>query len=454
MTDGTLHIDRPTLRACSDALFGVGLWAGAARLGELSSPPDGADALWQLEVAWRLWRAGRPEAALARMAELPDATHPVLPALCAAAVATRDRTPDALAALLRETSALAPDALVLRMVAHAAVIVGDRVVALDAAARFLATIDADDATMRRIVAPAQARDGEIDAAVTSTEWARAGRPGDPDRPVHEIVAELRQDGRDDAAVRLLADAFIRTGRPVYGELLAGMLPPRLRFRERGMLLGLLVAVAAVPALVGFGPPVGPVVAVLLGVAGIAVFAWAATMRAEGADLEQTNRVSKAATVHGRRSGTFSLWNPVVAAALLAMGFAAFVTLLSLRRGIPPEAVALLVASVLPATAVTAAGAALNRHVRRRRAAAAEQAARVPVDRCRCWERDWFAGPTWHAYGVEHLVPAAADPGSGVVLRRCPTTGTTWLYAADAELLARVRIPESAEQEELPTGAYL
>lgn len=447
-------IDRATLRACSDALAEMGLWEGAARFGELAA--TAADEVPErMELAWRQCRAGRPDAALAHLKWLADDAHPLVPVLRAAVAATRDRTPAALAVLLREAGGLQPVGVVLRLVVVAALAVGDRAAALDAASRFLATVDADDAEMRRIMAPAQAAAGDIALAASSVECARAGWPADPDQPVREIVDELRAAGSGGAAIRLLADAFHRTGRPGYGELLVADLPRRMLNRERDLLIAMLGVISAIPAAVLLDRVPGPVaaiVALLLAAGGAALFTRALLGRASGSSRDQTNQINKAVALHRRRSGTFSPWTSVAAAVAIVMTFAAIVVGHSDGQ-LPLTTGLLLVEAVIPVAAL-AAGAALLVRRRQRSRLAAQEAARVPADRCRCWERDWFGGPVWHAYCSGHLAPAVADDAAGAVLLRCPTTDTTWLHAVDVDLTVRVRLPDGAEREELPTGAYL
>ena len=97
---GAWPTDLDSLMAFSDAAAAVGLWADAARLGEHAVSPDPRYVETRLEVAWRMWRAGRPGDTLGLLAALPDQVHPSLPVLRAAAVATRDRTPAAVDTML------------------------------------------------------------------------------------------------------------------------------------------------------------------------------------------------------------------------------------------------------------------------------------------------------------------------------------------------------------------
>lgn len=444
------------LRACSDALVDVGLWAGSAGFGELAVPAGDPDVTGRIEIAWRLWRAARPDAALTWLAGLPDDTHPVLPVLRAAAVATRDPTPDGLAAVLREASARPPTGLVLRIVVLAALAVGDRGVALDAAARYLATVDADDPDLRRIMAPEQATAGDLATAVASTEWAATGRPGDADGPVREVVAELREAGRDGVAQRFLAEGFHRTGRSVYGELLVEQLPRRVLTRDAtivggvvGMFAGLalLVSLSRSTGLAGF------LAGALVGLGAVVVMVRGVLLRAPGSNRVQTNRISLAVSRHRSRSGSADLALPVVGVFLAVFAVGLFLSSGRTARTVELPGVLLVLAIAAVGAGLAALATMQFRRHRRSRLAAAEDARLVTPERCRCWERDWFAGPSWHRYRAEHLALTATDPRSGAVLHRCPTTDKAWLHMPAADVTVRVLLPAEAEPEQI-SAAYL
>lgn len=392
----TWPTDRGSLLAFSDAAAAVDLWAAAARFGEHAVSPDPRDVATRLEVAWRMWRAGRSADALGLLAALPDEVHPALPVLRAAAVATRNRTPAAVDAMLATAGRLPSSPQNLVVVALAATQVGDRVVARDAAERYLATVRPDEPAMRGIVAPAQAVDGETAAAVASTEQACAGRAAHPDAPVDTVVAELRAAGQDDVAARYLAEGFLQTGRLRYGELLDQLLPVRLRRRDTGTTPG------------------------------------------------QTTRTVDAVTRYRNRVGRRSPVLPVLVAAVAGFGYGAWKgatrTTETLTR-IP--LLPLVVGLVFGAVAAAAMATAVVGQRRRARVRAVLQE-RVPSDRCRCGERDWFTGPAWHDYRAGHLTAVAADRWTGAALLRCPGTAKTWLHVDDADLTVRVTLPE-------PTG---
>jgi hypothetical protein len=327
--DGEFPTDPATLMACSDAFVSVELWEQAARVGERAVRPDDPDPTARLEVAWRLWRAGRPEAALALLAGLPDSTHPFLALLRAAAAASRDRTPDAVAAVLAEASAMSPGGLTLKIVALTAAEVGDRRVARDAAARYLATVDAEDADLRWIMAPVQAAN-DLAAAVASTERACAGRLADPDGPVAEVVTELRDTGHGAVIYRFLAEGFHLTGRLRYGQLLVQLLPRRILHRDIWIIAPMLVAVAAFLGFLGVRPhsALGAIIPMTLFFGGFAVTFGAVWLRAPEASVLQTVRIAKAVYRYRGRSGTASLVLPV-----LGMGVAGFgVGLMRAPRG--------------------------------------------------------------------------------------------------------------------------
>jgi hypothetical protein len=91
--------------------------------------------------------------------------------------------------------------------------------------------------------------------------------------------------------------------------------------------------------------------------------------------------------------------------------------------------------------------------RRRARLAAERDERVSAEHCRCWERDWFAGPGWRDYLAAHLVMTAADARLDAVLLRCPATGKAWLHNPAAEVTVRVVLP-SQPVPEPQSAAYL
>jgi hypothetical protein len=222
-----------------------------------------------------------------------------------------------------------------------------------------------------------------------------------------------------------------------------------------MAIGLFLLAASAPVgLLGrpFGPA-GAVPAVLLLVGAFAVLIRGAMDRVPDVTPEQNTRILEAATLYRRRAHTSGCWLPAGLAALVGSVFAA-IGISGPPRWTPGVTALIMLGVIGAVTALVAGTVALHRRRLRSQRAAAERAAHPGPDLCRCWERDWFTGPEWHAYRAGHLEPAVTDPTTGVVLLRCPVTGTTWLHDGDSDVTARVRVPEPVEQEELPTGAYL
>jgi hypothetical protein len=440
----TWPTDRAGLMALSDAAAEVDLWTTAARLGGRAISPDPRDVGPRIEVVWRMWRAGRPSEALGLLAALPDEVHPALPLLRAAAVATRDRTAAAVRAMLVTAGRLAPRAQNLMIVALAAEEVGDHATARDAAQRYLAAVRPDEPALRGIVAPAQAAHGDTVAAVTSTEQACAGRVTGREAPIDAVVDQLREDGRDDLAVRYLAEGVLRTGRPRYGELLEQLLPARVRQRRTRIAAPLLLILLLVLGGVALRPHGDvPVVGLLVPtVVGLGVSVRSVLTRVPGTTLRQTHRITAAVNRHRRRDGRDDLVLPALGAA--ATGFAYGAVTGATRTTEPLTRIALPPLVVGGLFAAGAAALVLVVGGRRRTRVRAALRERVPVDRCRCWERDWFAGPTWHDYLRQHLEAGGSDRALGATLLRCPATAKTWMHVDDADLTVRVVLPEPAD----------
>jgi hypothetical protein len=449
---GAWPTDLDSLMAFSDAAAAVGLWAAAARLGEHAVSPDPRYVETRLEVAWRMWRAGRPGDALGLLAALPDEVHPSLPVLRAAAVATRDRTPAGVGAMLATAGRLPVSPQNLMIIALAAREVGDRAVAFNAAQRYLATVRPDAPALRDIVAPLQAMNGEMAAAVASTEQACAGLAADADAPVDRTAGELRAAGRDDLAARYLAEGVLQTGRPRYGELLDQLLPARVRDRSTWILAPPLLVVLVVLIGVSARLPGDMAAAGLLPLvaAGLAASSWGILTRLPGTGLAQTHRIVGALNRHRKRVGRSGLVLPALAAAVAGFGYGAWkgatrTTETLTRITLLPLLIGLLFA--VGAVAVVAVG-------RWRRARArARLDERVPADRCHCWERDWFAGRAWRDYRDGHLTTVAADRGQGAALLRCPTTAKTWLHVDESDLTVHVVLPEPSDADR-HSAAYM
>jgi hypothetical protein len=440
----------PAALACySDALAEWGLWEEAADFGRRVESPSRLDLGTRLVLAWRLLRTGRTDLALSRLTGLPESAHPLVPALRSTALAVRDRSPESLAELLRVLSKRPPTRMGLRMVVLAARTAGDEDTAREAAARFLATVNADDPDMRRLLAPAQAIEGKTADAVSSAVYASAGRPADPEGPVREITEEIRNAGHGDVALRFLAEGYNRTGRRVYGELLAESLPWRVRFRNAIVGTGVAVTLVGIALCLGLGGPAG-VGVLLAGVAfGLPLQLGGLLVRAPGSGFGQTYAIVRADAQYRSRSGRGSIVLPAVGSAT-----GAFLWAMMIGRGerdsVPPP-VFLGVAAA--AVVVGAVAAAVAWQVRRRRRLAASEPEPLAGDRCRCWETDLLAGRYVSRYLVEHLEETATDEESGAVLRRCRTTDKTWLHLPARGLAAAVRLPDETEPEE-PVGQYL
>lgn len=444
------------LRACSDALAGARLRPEAAVFGELSLPD--ADPWERLEVAWRSLYAGRADAALAVLDEVPDDAHPLAPVVRAAALAARARTPDALAGLLRVVATRPPGAVSLHAVVIGALAVGDRGVALDAAARYLATVDGDDPEMRGLAAPGQALDGDLAAAVTSTEWSAAGRVADRDGAIRATVDELRRGGHDGVAYRFLAEGYHRTGRFPYGALLAEVLPRRVRNRDRRITGGVAAMFGGFGVLVA-GVSVVPLALAggLISLAGIGTALSGMLLRAPGCTRTATTRICNAWSRYRNLSGSA---DPVQVAALAVgavLGFGALFGRDRATERFPIAAFPVLVVAAVAAAALAVGATLAHRRWRRRGLAAAEQAARIDGTRCRCWERTLFAGPDWRTYLGTHLHPAATGGPLDATLLRCPVTAKDWLHLPGVDVTVTVRLPVEEEPgpgTELPSGAYL
>lgn len=436
------------LRAYADALAAGGLWVQAAEFGlraEAAGPLDTAD---RLELAWRLLRAGRVEESARRLDGLVDDAHPILPMLRATVLAVRDRAASSLARLVELTGSQPATPLGLRMVVIAAGAVGDRGTELDAAARFLATVNAEDPQMRQLMAAPQATAGDLTAALASAEVAEAGQPADPGRAVREIVGQIRSTGRDEVACRLLAEGCHRSSRPVYGDLLAQLLPWRVRNRNRIVGAGLVVLLGCIGLAMAVDNRVvqnGLLVGVLIG---LLMISGPALLRVRRTSFRATNRIYHGYTRSRSRRGIFDVALPSAFAAALIFAFAV-VTVRGPTGAVRPST-GLWVAAGSATVGVVLA--LVGRRLRRRRQHAAAPTP-APVDQCRCWETTLIAGPLWQQYLTQHLAQLAHDDSGGAVLRRCPTTDTFWLHLPARQVAVAVQLPAEPGPE-LPTGLYL
>jgi hypothetical protein len=333
----------------------------------------------------------------------------------------------------------------------AALAVGDRTTALDAASRYLAVVNSDHPEMRQLMAVEQAVEGDMPAAVASAEYAAAGRPGDVDGPVREINDELQSRGQSAIASRFLADGYQRTGRAVYGDLLAAALPWRLRHRNRILIAGLGMMLVGIGLAVGLASGVGFILLLILGVGGALVMAGSALMRAPGANHAQTQSIVQAHVLYRSRLGKSDVLLPAIGS---GAGFFAWITMMNRgdRDSVPP---AVLLGLAGASVAVGAVVALVVWQVRRRRRRASAGPEPVPGDRCRCWEIDLAGGPQWERYLTEHLEKVATDEALGTVLRRCPTTDKMWLHVPSRSLAVSVHLPDEPEPEpDYPVGHYL
>lgn len=436
------------MRAYSDALAACGLWVEAAEFGQRSRASETLDTADDLELAWRLLRAGRAEESARLLDGVGDDAHPVVPMLRATVLAVRDRDPASLACLLALIDGQPERSLALRMVVIAAEAVGERTTALDAAARFLAMVDSEDPEMRQLMAAPQAIAGHLIAALASAEVAEAGQPAVPGRSVRHIVGQIRCTGRDDVACRLLAEGCHRTRRAVYGDALAELLPWRVRNRNRIVGTGLVVllvciglALAVDNSVVQDGLLAGILVALLL-------ILGPALLRAPRASFRETNRIYQGYARSRSRQGSVDVALPCAVAAALIFAFAVVTS-----RG-PSGAVrastALWVA--VGSVAVGVILGLLGRKLRRRQQVACAPA-QVPGDQCRCWETALIAGPTWCQYLAEHLAAIAREDSLGAVLRRCATTDKLWLHLPAHQVAVAVQLPAEPGPEP-PVGQYL
>lgn len=446
---GVFPAQEKVLWACSDALATWGLWSAAAQFGQRAAICEVLEGTDRLELGWRLLRAGRPQDALRCLADLADDAHPVLPALRATALAARDQTPESLTGVMRILGDYPPTPLGLRMVVIAAGAVGDAATALDAAARLLATVDADDPQMRRLLAAPQANAGDVTAAVASAEAASMGRPDDPAAPVREIAEEIRRGGRDDILCRFLAEGYHRTGRQVYGQLLEQVLPWRVRNRNRVVGIGLCVLLTGIGwGLVGAGvlSDISLGAGILIG---LSALLGATLLRAPQASFRRTNRIYQAYAVSRSRRGTSEVVLPAVGVVT-----GVFATAILFSRGNQGAVPAPTLLAVLGASLAAGAIGVIAGRERRRRRLLAAQPVPMEQDRCRCWEMDLLAGPQWQRYMTEHLQELAAEESLDAVWRRCATTDKTWLHLPSNDLAVSVRRPAPGPDPETPIGQYL
>lgn len=335
------------------------------------------------------------------------------------------------------------------MVVLAALSVGDRDTAIEAATRFLAAVNSEDPDMRRLLAPKQAIAEEMAGAVSSAECASAGRPADPEGPVREITEEIQGASRSDVAHRFLAEGYIRTSRRVYGELLAETLPWRVRFRNRIIGTGVVVMLVSIGICLGLGGPGG--VGVLLAgiIFGLFPLLGSMLVRAPRSNFGQTNAILRAYALSRSRSGQGQILLP---AAGSATGFFLWAMMISRgkRDSVPP---AVFLGVAIASTAVCAVAAVVAWQLRRRRRRAAIGPEPLSGDRCRCWETDLLVGRYVSRYLREHLEEMATDEESGAVLRRCTATEKMWLHLPARDLAAAVR-PAGETKSEEPIGQYL
>ena len=162
----------------------------------------------------------------------------------------------------------------------------------------------DAPALRDIVAPLQAMNGEMVAAVASTEQACAGLAADADAPVDRTAGELRAAGRDDLVACYLAEGVLQTGRPRYGELLDQLLPARVRDRTTWIVAPplLILLVALIGSSVRLPGDVATAGLLPLVAAGLAASSWGILTRAPGTGLAQTHRIVGALNRHRKRSG--------------------------------------------------------------------------------------------------------------------------------------------------------
>jgi len=450
---GPLRADPAALLAYSDALAARGLWADSAEYGERAIDAGHPDGRVRLEVAWRLMRAGKPRAAAVRLSGLPDGDHLVLPSLRLAAEGLS--APDPSTALLRDLLAAVsrqpPSGFSLRLVIIVALALGDEVTALDAAGRYLTTVNADDPEARQLLAPRQALDGDVVEAVRSAEHAAAGRPADPDAPVREITATLHERGRPEVVAQFLAEGYLATGRAVYGELLVERLPRKMRNRNRAVglaasstVLGAGLMVTGLPGLIATG--------LLAGLGGVVAMIWTIVRGTAGTTREQRNRLALANARFRSHTGATELLPISCGAAAGAYTLATMMVTGESHR-LTSSAVMITTAIGLLAGVVAAVFTRLRGHQAWSRNAAAD-ARQVGTNRCRCWEIDLIAGKRWHEYLALHLGHTTGQRSDAVLLT-CPQTAKAWLYLSRHDLAVAVRFPDQPEPEPpVETAAYL